>query len=253
MLASWEKRPRSISSRSIDGLVAETELGWRTWKAKLTYEGPFTEAVERSTLLLKLLDYAPTGASVAAPTTSLPERIGGVRNWDYRYGWIRDVAYGVYGLRRVGLWHDAGQFMDWAFSAARCSPRSVQAMYKLDGGRRLQEHLLDHLEGYRGSRPVRTGNAAGVPPPIPARYGICGRISVMSFPRETGLPLARWGLSKFNVSRCISAPPCAPVTEVNPTHRQFLHPHTLKDLARDPPGPGLRGRPDTAGFLEAIG
>ena len=97
---------------------------------------------------------------MAAPTTSLPERIGGVRNWDYRYGWIRDVAYGVYALRRIGLRNEAGQFMDWAFTAARCSPQSVQAMYMLDGGRRLQEHLLDHLEGYRRSRPVRTGNAA---------------------------------------------------------------------------------------------
>jgi GH15 family glucan-1,4-alpha-glucosidase len=135
---------------------------WRGWISKCSYTGRWREMVHRSALVLKLLTYAPTGAIVAAATCSLPEAVGGPRNWDYRYTWIRDAAFTIYGLLRIGLTEEAGQFMDWV--EARCHELdpdgSLQIMYGIDGRHTLVEENLDHLEGYRGSRPVRIGNAA---------------------------------------------------------------------------------------------
>jgi GH15 family glucan-1,4-alpha-glucosidase len=139
----------------------ETLAFWRDWAAGCHYRGPYEEAVMRSAVTLKLLTYGPTGAMVAAPTTSLPEEIGGVRNWDYRYTWIRDAAFAVYALFLAGHVEDGVQFMEWVCDVAlRCKPRQLQIMYGLAGEHDLPERTLDHLEGYRGSRPVRVGNAA---------------------------------------------------------------------------------------------
>jgi GH15 family glucan-1,4-alpha-glucosidase len=135
---------------------------WLRWISKCTYTGRWREMVHRSALALKLLTYAPTGAIVAAPTCSLPEAIGGARNWDYRYTWIRDAAFTLYGLLRIGLTEEAAGFMDWI--DARCHELdpdgSLQIMYGIDGRHTLTEEALDHLEGYKGSRPVRIGNGA---------------------------------------------------------------------------------------------
>ncbi len=135
---------------------------WRRWISRCTYAGRWREVVYRSALVLKLLTYSPTGAIVAAPTCGLPEAVGGPRNWDYRYTWIRDAAFTLYALLRIGLTGEATQFMDWI--EARCRELepdgSLQIMYGIDGRHRLEEETLDHLEGYRGSRPVRIGNAA---------------------------------------------------------------------------------------------
>jgi len=136
---------------------------WRRWLSRSRYTGRWRETVHRSALTLKLLTYAPTGAIVAAPTTSLPEQLGGGRNWDYRYTWIRDAAFSLYGLLRLGFTEEAGAFMGWLTERFRenCHADSpLQLMYCIDGRAELPESTLDHLEGYRGSAPVRIGNGA---------------------------------------------------------------------------------------------
>jgi GH15 family glucan-1,4-alpha-glucosidase len=135
---------------------------WRQWISKCTYVGRWREMVHRSALTLELLVYEPTGAVVAAPTCSLPESIGGERNWDYRYSWMRDAAFTVYALLRIGLGDEADRFMSWISSLCREAKRGalLQTMYGIDGRRRLSEETLDHWEGYKGSKPVRVGNAA---------------------------------------------------------------------------------------------
>jgi len=137
---------------------------WRRWLSKCTYSGRWREIVHRSALTLKLLSYEPTGAIVAAPTCSLPESIGGRRNWDYRYTWIRDAAFTLYGLLRVGFTDEASRFMDWLkdrwHEADNDDAGPLQLMYGIDGRSELTEETLDHLEGYCGSSPVRIGNGA---------------------------------------------------------------------------------------------
>jgi len=143
-------------------LFQQTVEYWRRWLSQCTYTGRWREMVHRSCLALKLLTFEPTGAIVAAPTCSLPEGLGGVRNWDYRYTWIRDAAFTIYGLMRVGFTKEAGQFMDWLED--RCHELapdgSLQIMYGINGRHDLTEETLDHLDGYKGSRPVRIGNDA---------------------------------------------------------------------------------------------
>jgi GH15 family glucan-1,4-alpha-glucosidase len=142
--------------------VQETVDFWQQWLARSTYRGRWREQVGRSALVLKLLTYAPTGAIIAAPTMGLPEAIGGPRNWDYRYSWVRDSSFIVYALMRIGFLDEAARFID--FLTTRCldliSGKSLQVVYRIDGSPDLPEEILDHLEGYRGSRPVRVGNAA---------------------------------------------------------------------------------------------
>jgi len=161
-LAEGEGLPEVVSPGHCQQLFQDTVNYWRAWLSQCNYTGRWRAEVQRSALVLKLLTYEPTGAIVAAPTCSLPETIGGVRNWDYRYTWIRDAAFTLYGLLRVGFTQEAARFMNWL--EARChelaDDGSLQIMYGIDGRHELVEETLDHLEGYRGSQPVRIGNGA---------------------------------------------------------------------------------------------
>jgi len=137
---------------------------WRRWLGQSRYTGRWRETVHRSALTLKLLTYRPTGALVAAPTTSLPEQVGGERNWDYRYTWIRDAAFSLYGLLRLGFTEEAEAFMGWLTARLQTwgdGPNGpLQIMYGIDGRAELPESTLDHWAGYRDSAPVRIGNGA---------------------------------------------------------------------------------------------
>ena len=152
----------SLGEEESEEIFRSTVEFWRRWLSHSTYHGRWREMVHRSALVLKLLTFEPTGAIVAAPTCSLPEDVGGTRNWDYRYTWIRDAAFTVYSLIRIGFTSEAAQFMD--FLDARCHEMkpdgSLQVMYGIDGRHVLTEKRLNHLEGYMGSRPVRIGNGA---------------------------------------------------------------------------------------------
>jgi GH15 family glucan-1,4-alpha-glucosidase len=155
---------RPYSERETLAAFEATVGYWRKWVGQSRYTGRWREMVLRSALTLKLLTYAPTGALVAAPTTSLPEQLGGSRNWDYRYTWIRDAAFSLYGLLRLGFTEEAAAFMNWLTDRTRewkVGPSGpLQIMYGIDGRAELPELEHESWEGYRGSHPVRIGNAA---------------------------------------------------------------------------------------------
>jgi GH15 family glucan-1,4-alpha-glucosidase len=141
-------------------LLAQTEQWWQEWANRCTYRGPYRASVVRSLVTLKALTYAPTGGIVAAPTTSLPEHLGGLRNWDYRYCWVRDATFTLYALLLAGYTAEACAWRDWLLRAVAGKPSQMNIMYGLAGERRLPEIELGWLPGYEGSAPVRIGNAA---------------------------------------------------------------------------------------------
>ncbi|HZA45376.1 MAG TPA: glycoside hydrolase family 15 protein [Rubrobacter sp.] len=150
-----------LSEVGFEELLSSTLHYWRRWLSQSTYQGRWREVVNRSSLVLKLMVYDPTGALVAAPTMGLPERMGGERNWDYRYTWLRDAALALYALIYVGFEDEARHFMSWL--SDRCHEDSdglLQPLYSIDGRTQIFETELDHLSGYMNSRPVRLGNGA---------------------------------------------------------------------------------------------
>jgi GH15 family glucan-1,4-alpha-glucosidase len=154
---SWEPDPAQVNWRNV---LADTLRIWRKWNSRMRYKGRYCEAVERSLTVLKALTFRPTGGIVAAPTTSLPEWLGGVRNWDYRYCWLRDSTFVLLALMNGGNFDAAGAWQDWLLRALGGSPDQVQIMYGLRGERRLTEIEIGWLNGYENSRPVRVGNGA---------------------------------------------------------------------------------------------
>src|ERR1700758_4421051 len=149
--------PRAID---VNEALRETQDFWRKWCGDNCYQGPYRAAVERSLITLKALTYAPTGGIVAAVTTSLPEQLGGVRNWDYRFCWLRDATFTLYALLNAGYLDEACAWRSWLLRAVAGNPAATNILYGLAGERRLPELELDWLPGYEGSRPVRIGNAA---------------------------------------------------------------------------------------------
>jgi GH15 family glucan-1,4-alpha-glucosidase len=155
--------PRAVPPGEIVEMFQETRDFWRRWIGRCRYAGRWRESVERSAMTLKLLTYAPTGALVAAPTAGLPEQIGGERNWDYRYTWVRDGSFSVHALFGLGYTDEAQAFLQWLrdrIVQAGEAGAPLQIMYRIDGSPDLDEEVLTHLEGYRGSSPVRVGNGA---------------------------------------------------------------------------------------------
>ncbi|TVR95527.1 MAG: glycoside hydrolase family 15 protein [Rhodospirillales bacterium] len=162
VMSADDEAAMAMDAEAAERMFRETVAYWRTWLGRCRYSGRWREMVHRSALALKLLTYAPTGAIVAAPTCSLPEGIGGERNWDYRYAWVRDAAFTVYAFIRLGFTTEAEQFMGFLDKVCKAPKEGgpLQLMYNIDGRPAPHEHVLDHLEGYRESRPVRIGNDA---------------------------------------------------------------------------------------------
>ena len=190
---SYSERPLAI-----DGLQAvdDTKRFWEEWASGIVYEGRWHEAVHRSLMTLKGLTYEPSGGIVAAATTSLPETLGGSRNWDYRYCWLRDTTFTLGALLGVGLLEEARSWQQWVLRAVAGNPADAQIMYGIDGTRRLPEYELPWLSGYEGAQPVRVGNdAAGqVQLDVPGevlRAAHVGRAAGI-MPSERGWELQQW-------------------------------------------------------------
>ena len=208
---------------------------WKRWWHTCRYEGPYSEHVRRSALTLKLLTYEPTGALVAALTTSLPEEVGGARNWDYRFTWLRDSSLILYTLLLLGYSEEAEDFFGW-LDRLRVERRDhVQVMYALDGHAFLPERTLEHLEGYRGSRPVRVGNAAF----RQTQLDVYGEVldSVYLYHARTKRPLREewWGEVKYMADRTMEGwrKPDQGIWELRDEPRHFLYSKLLCWVALD--------------------
>jgi GH15 family glucan-1,4-alpha-glucosidase len=178
---SWERPPKPVDPYAA---VDDTEAWWAEWMSHSTYDGGWQSEVRRSLATLKALTFQPTGGIVAAATTSLPEQLGGPRNWDYRYCWLRDAALTLQALMGAGFKAEAGKWRDWLLRAVAGDPSDLQIMYGITGARRLPEMELDWLAGYEGSRPVRIGNAAA----DQLQLDVWGEtLDGLSFAREAGL------------------------------------------------------------------
>ena len=211
-----------------------TEAWWREWCARCTYEGAWREQVLRSLITLKALTYAPTGGIVAAPTTSLPEKIGGVRNWDYRYCWLRDATYTLYALMIGGYTEEAAAWRNWLLRAIAGDPSKLHIMYGVHGERRLPEMELPWLPGYEDSRPVRIGNEAATQ----LQLDVFGEVmDVLHLARRAGLPPddEGWEVQLVLLRHLESAwrEPDEGIWEVRGPRRQFTHSKVMVWVAFD--------------------
>jgi GH15 family glucan-1,4-alpha-glucosidase len=212
----------------------DTETFWRQWSAKCRPAGPWTEAVVRSMITLKALTYAPTGGMVAAPTTSLPEQLGGERNWDYRYCWLRDATLVLLGAMNAGFFEEAQAWREWLLRAVAGSPGQLQIMYGIGGERRLTEWVAPWLPGYENSAPVRIGNAAH----SQLQLDVFGEImDVHHQARRRGLStnVSGWGaqLAFLEHLQEIWREPDEGIWEVRGTPQQFTHSKVMAWVAFD--------------------
>jgi len=214
--------------------VAFTESWWKEWSGCCRHEGPWRDAVVRSLIVLKALTFAPTGGIVAAPTTSLPEHIGGVRNWDYRYCWLRDATFTLYSLLEAGYDDEAIAFRNWLLRAVAGDPASLHIMYNIHGARRLPELELSWLDGYEDSRPVRIGNAASEQFQLDVYGEVLGMLYVC---RRKGLPESEpeWRFEKALLRFLDEAwtRPDEGIWEVRGPRRHFTHSKVMAWAAFD--------------------
>lgn len=220
--------------RNVEKMLQETEQWWREWSDRCTYEGPWKEAVVRSLITLKALTYAPTGGLVAAATTSLPEHLGGVRNWDYRYCWLRDATFTLYALMTGGYIDEARQWREWLINAVAGRPSQLQIMYGVAGERRLTELELDWLSGYEGSVPVRIGNGAF----NQHQLDVYGEVmDALHFARRMGLPPDEnaWRVQNalLNFLETDWMKPDEGIWEVRGPRRDFTHSKVMAWVAMD--------------------
>ena len=242
---SHEARPPQIDPFEA---LAQSLEDWKTWSARCTYEGPYREAVLRSLITLKALTYAPTGGIVAAPTTSLPEEIGGVRNWDYRYCWLRDSTLTLGALVQCGYLEEAEAWRDWLLRAVAGDPADLQIMYGVAGERRLPEFELPWLSGFGGSRPVRIGNEAVKQ----LQLDVYGEVmDSLSLARRAGLPAKphMWSLQSvlLDFLRSSWRQPDEGLWEVRGGRRDFVHSKVMVWVAADRAVRALEAFPDLSG------
>jgi GH15 family glucan-1,4-alpha-glucosidase len=214
----------------------EKTLGyWREWWHACRYEGPYAAQVRRSALTLKLLTYEPTGALVAAPTTSLPEVLGGTRNWDYRFTWLRDSSLILYTLMLLGYHAEAADFFGWLDGLGVAGRGKMQIMYTLDGQAFLPEQTLEHLEGYRGSRPVRVGNAAFQQMQLDTYGEVLDAVYLYHERVRQDLRAEWWDEVQFMADRTVAEwrKPDSGIWEVRGGPRQFLYSKLLCWVALD--------------------
>ncbi|GFH35319.1 glycoside hydrolase family 15 protein [Streptomyces pacificus] len=228
---SHEPAPRLVDP--FEALAASVD-GWREWSGRCTYEGPYRDDVVRSLITLKALTYAPTGGIVAAPTTSLPEDPGGVRNWDYRYCWLRDSTLALGALLSTGYLEEAAAWRDWLVRAVAGDPSDLQIMYGVAGERRLPEAELPWLRGYENSAPVRIGNGAVDQLQLDV-YG--GVMDSLRLGREAGLESAphAWNLqlSLLGFLESTWREPDEGLWEVRGPRRHFVHSKVMAWVAAD--------------------
>jgi GH15 family glucan-1,4-alpha-glucosidase len=210
------------------------ERWWQRWQSCCPYQGPWRAAVVRSLITLKALTYAPTGGIVAAPTTSLPEHVGGVRNWDYRYTWLRDATFTLYALLISGFRDEAAAWRDWLVRAVAGAPEQLQILYGVAGERRVPEHVLPWLPGYQGSAPVRIGNAAAGQLQLDV-YGEV--IDALHQARRAGLPVdpVAWQIERHMLDRLETAwrEPDHGIWEVRGPKQHFTHSKVMAWVAFD--------------------
>jgi len=228
---SWEAPPPPVDAYHT---VAETDAWWRDWSLRSTYKGEWKDEVERSLIVLKALTYEPTGGIVAAVTTSLPEFLGGVRNWDYRFCWLRDAALALEALMSAGYVEEATKWRDWVIRAVAGDPVDLQIMYGIGGERRLDEYELGWLPGYEGSAPVRVGNAASGQLQLDV-YGEL--VDTIYRARELGMAPVPEGLEIVkDLLQWLEAKwrePDDGIWEVRGPRRQFVHSKVMAWVAAD--------------------
>ena len=229
--ASHHEPPRAIDAEEA---LADTCAHWAEWLTGCSYSGRYADAVHRSLMVLKAMTYAPTGGLVAAPTTSLPERLGGVRNWDYRFCWLRDATFALAGLLENGFVDEAGAWRSWLLRAVAGDPDDLQIMYGPAGERRLTELELPWLDGYEGSKPVRVGNGASEQ----FQLDVYGEVlDVLYQARRRGLPADdnAWALVRHllgNLEKRWREPDDG-IWEVRGPRRHFTHSKVMAWVAFD--------------------